>query len=210
MARGASALRHVENQPTAHRERTARCRLGAVMCAANSQRAPPHAVGQGSCRGHCAGSAAAALNRNSRLFLVPWRAAQARFAPWRISRPPTEHALRAACLARLSERRIRVALHPTLLAEASLRLRRARSAAAALNRRSRLFLVPWRVARARFVKWRTRRPPTERALRAVYLARLSARPTRDVVHPMPLAEAPAADTAPGRRLRLRIVVAVSF
>ena len=48
VARGPRALRHVENQPTAHRACTARCVLGAVVCAANSRRAPPHAVGRGS------------------------------------------------------------------------------------------------------------------------------------------------------------------
>ena len=47
-ARGSRALRHVENQPTAHEARTARCGLGAVVFAANSGRAPPHAVGRGS------------------------------------------------------------------------------------------------------------------------------------------------------------------
>ena len=49
MARGARELRHEDNQPTAHRALvTARCVLGAVVCAANSRRAPPHAVGRGS------------------------------------------------------------------------------------------------------------------------------------------------------------------
>ena len=49
VARGARALRHVDNQPTAHRALvSARCVPGAVVCAANSRRAPPHAVGRGS------------------------------------------------------------------------------------------------------------------------------------------------------------------
>ena len=49
VARGARALRHVENQPTAHRALvSARCVLGAVVCAANSRRAPPHVVSRGS------------------------------------------------------------------------------------------------------------------------------------------------------------------
>ena len=105
---------------------------------------------------HRARSAAAASNRRNRLFLVPWRAARARFVTWRTSRPPTENALRARDLARLSARPTRDALHPTPLAEALLHRHCARSAAAASNRRSRLFLVPWRAARARFVTWRTR------------------------------------------------------
>ena len=48
VARGPRALRHVENQPTVQRACTLRCVLGAVVCAANSRRAPPHAVGRGS------------------------------------------------------------------------------------------------------------------------------------------------------------------
>ena len=43
---GSRARRHVENQPTAHGARTARCGVGVVVCAANSHCAPPHAVGR--------------------------------------------------------------------------------------------------------------------------------------------------------------------
>ena len=60
----AGALRHAENQPTAHRARvSARCVLGAVVCAANSQRALPHAVTRGSWLRHRALSAAVASDR---------------------------------------------------------------------------------------------------------------------------------------------------
>ena len=171
---------------------------GADVCAANSRRAPPHAVGRGSWRRHRARSAAAASDRRGHHFLVPWRAARARVAPWRTIQPPTTHALNAACLARLSARPTRNALHPTPLTEAPLRRHRDLSAAVASNRRCRLVLVPWRAARARSATWRTSRPPTEHlSLRAACLARLSARPTRDALHPTPLAEAPGADTAPG-------------
>ena len=161
---------------------------------------------------HRAVLAAAASNRRCRLVLVPWRAARARFVTWRTSRPPTEHlSLRAACLARLSAWPTRGALHPTPLAEAPLHRHRAVLAAAASNRRCRLVLVPWRAARARFVTWRTSRPPTEHlSLRAACLARLSAWPTRGALHPTPLAEAPLHRHRAGRRLRLRTVVAVSF
>ena len=48
VARGTGALSPIENQPTVHRARTVRCVLGAVVCAANSRRAPLHAVGRGS------------------------------------------------------------------------------------------------------------------------------------------------------------------
>ena len=138
--RGPRALRHVDNQPTAHRARTARCGLGAVVCAWPTRDAP----------------------------------------------------------------------HPTPLAKALVHRHRAGSAAAASKPRIHLFLVPWRAARAPFVTWRTSRPPTEHALRAACLARLSARPTRVALRPSPLAEAPGGDTAPCRRLRLRTFVTVSF
>ena len=174
----------------------------------------PTPLAEAPLRRHRALSAAAASKRRCRLVLVPWRAARARFVTWRTSRPPTEHlSLRAACLARLSARPTRGALHPTPLAEAPLRRHRALSAAAASKRRCRLVLVPWRAARARFVAWRTSRPPTEHfSLRAACLARLSARPTRDALHPMPLAEAPLrrhralfAAAASNRRCRLVLV-----
>ena len=41
---------------------------------------------------HRARSAAAASKRRDHSFRIPWRAARARFAPWRTGRPPTEHA----------------------------------------------------------------------------------------------------------------------
>ena len=85
----------------------------------------------------------------------------------------------------------RDALHPTPLAEAPSRRHRARSAAAASDRRCRLVLVPWRAVRERIVTWGTSRSPTEHfSLRDAFLAQLSARPTRDALHPTPLAEAP--------------------
>ena len=208
MARGPRALRHVENQPTAHRACTARSGLGAVACAANSRRAPPHAVGRGSWRRHRARSAAAASDRRGHHFLVPWRAARARVAPWRTIQPATTHTLSAACLARLSARQTRNALHPTPLTEAPLRRHRDLSAAVASNRRGRLLLIPWRAARARFVTWRTRRPPIAHlSLRAACLARLSARPRSN---PRRRPRLICTDTAPGQRMQLRTFVSVSF
>ena len=41
---------------------------------------------------HRARSAAAASKRRNHSFRIPWRAVRARFAPWRTSQPPTEHA----------------------------------------------------------------------------------------------------------------------
>ena len=194
VARGARAcaLRHMENKPTAHRALvSARCMLGAVICAANSRRAPPHAVGRGSSAqtprfvGGCGFEPS--LPSRSR----PVARGACALRPVDTCRPPTEHlSLRAACLARLSARPTRGGLHHTPLAEAPLRRHRALSAAAASNRRCRLALVSWRVARSRFVAWRTRRPPTEHfSLRAAAcLARLSG-PTRGALQPTSLAEA---------------------
>ena len=191
VTRGARALRHVENQPTAHRALvSARCVLGAVVCAANSRRAPPHAVGRSSSPPTPRQVGGCGFETSCRLILVPWRAAGARFVTWRTSRPPTEHGLRAACLARLSARPTRDALHPTPLAEALLQLHRARSAGAASDRRSRIIINPWRAARARVAPWITSQPPTTHELRVACLARLSARPTRDALHLTQLVEDP--------------------
>ena len=122
--------------------------LGVVVCAGNSRRALPCAVGRASLHRHRAVSAVAALQRRNQRFLVPWRAAPALFAPWRTSRPPTDHALRAADLAWLSLRPTRGAFHPTPLAEAPLHRHRARLAAAASNCRGRAVIAPWCAARA--------------------------------------------------------------
>ena len=210
MARGPRALRPMENQPTAHRARTLRCGLGAVVFAANSRRAPPHTDGRGSWRIRHARSVATAYVYRSRRFVVPWRAARARFAPWRTSRPPTEHALCAADLARLSARSTCDALHPTPLADTLLQRHCAGSAAAASQRHNRLSIVPWRAARSCFVTWSDQ--PTahrERTARCGLGAVVCAANSLSLP-PTSLAEAPGVDTAPGRWLRLRSVVAVSF
>ena len=138
---------------------------------------------------HLTRSADAASNRRTRSFLASWRVARARDGTCTTSRPPTEHALHSACLARLSAQPTRDALHSTSLAEALLHRHRARPAAAASNRRNCPFNALWRAARARFVTWTTSRPPTDHALRTACLARLSARPTRGALHPTPFAEA---------------------
>ena len=160
-----------------------------VVVRANSPHAPPPFVDRGSAAGQphqVSGCGFAGRCYRARL---PWHAARARVAPWITSRPPTEHALRAADFARLSARPIRDALHPTPLAEALLHRHRTRSADAATHCRWYRSRLPWRAARARVVPWITSRPSTENALRAVDLARLSARSTHDALRPTPLAEA---------------------
>ena len=213
VTRGARALRHVENQPTAHRALvSARCVLGAVVCAANSRRAPPHAVGRGSSPPTLRQVGGCGFETSLPPVLVPWRAAGARFVTWRTSRPPTEHlSLRAACLARLSARPTRDALHPTPLAEALLHRNRARSAAAASDRRCRLVSSP--VARGPRALRHVENQPT--AHRALYFALRAWRgclrgqlATRSTPRRWP--RLLSTDTAPGRRLRLRNVVAVCF
>ena len=118
---------------------------------------------------HRARSAIAASKRRNRSFLVPWRAARARFASWRTSRLPIEHGA-LADLAWLSARPTRGALRLPPLAEALLQRHRARSAATASKRLNRSFKIPRRSARAHVAQWRTGRPPTEHALYAAELA----------------------------------------
>ena len=80
------------------------------------------------------------------------------------NRPIAHGSTRAlADLAWLSLRPTRGALHPTPLAEALLHRHRARSAAAASERRDQRIRLAWRATRARFAPWRTSRPPTEHA-----------------------------------------------
>ena len=69
-----------------------------------------------------------------------------------------------ADLASLSSRPTQGTLHPTLLAEAFLHRHRARLAATASECRNRSLQIRWRAARARFVPWRTIRPPTEHVI----------------------------------------------
>ena len=116
----------------------------------------PTPLAEASLHRHRARSAVAALECRNQSFLVPWR------APAHAS-PRGESADRpqSMCASGLGAQPTRGALHSTPLAEAPLRLHCARSPAPTSNRRSHYFLVPWRVARARFVTRRTSRPPTE-------------------------------------------------
>ena len=71
----------------------------AQLSARQTRNAPhPTPLAEAFVHRHRTRSAAAASNRRNRRFLVPWRAARARFVTWRTSRAPTEHALRAAGL----------------------------------------------------------------------------------------------------------------
>ena len=110
-----------------------------------------------------------------------------------VENQPTAHRalpLHAAHLAQLFARPTRDALHSVRLAEAPLRLHRARLAATASHRQSRFVLVPWRGPRA--LRHVENQPTAHRALSLhdADLARLSARPTRDALHPARVAEAP--------------------
>ena len=158
-----------------------------VVFAANARRAPPHAVGRGSLHRHRARSAAAASERRGHAFDSVPRGPRA-LRP--VENQPTAHGARCALadLAWLSSRPTRDALHPTPLAEALFHRHRARSAAAASNCRDHRVRVPWRAAaRASPRGEPADRPRSTRAL--ADLAWLSSRPTRDVLHPTPLAEA---------------------
>ena len=160
VARGARARRHVENKPTVRRVLfTARCVLGAVVClrgqlaTRSTTRRWPRLL--------CADTT---LGRRLRLRTVGAVSFSSRGAR-RVrvlsrgepaDRPQsTFHCALRAWRGCLSARPTRDALHHTPLAEAPLRRHHARSAASASNCRSRLVLVPWRAARARFVTGRT-------------------------------------------------------
>ena len=161
MAHGLRALRPVENRPTAHGARTARCGVGVVVWAANSRRAPtPHRWPRFLFTATAPGRRLWPRNAFIKAFgfcgARPVRASS-RGEP--ADCPQSTCAL--ADLASLSSRPTRATLHPAPLAEALLHRYRAGSAAAASKRRNRQFHIPWRAANARFTPWRTSRQPTE-------------------------------------------------
>ena len=91
-------------------------------------------------------------------------------------------------LAWLSSRPTRGALYSTPLAEALLNRHRARLTAGASNACGHSVRIPCRTAHVHFVPWRTVRTPAEHSALAD-LAWFSSLPTRDALHPTPLAEA---------------------
>ena len=91
MASSPRAVRHVENHPTGHR---ARARWRTWRGCLRSQLETPSTstpLAEAVVHRHRARSAGAASKRRNRTFRFLWRAAHARIAPWRTSRPPTEH-----------------------------------------------------------------------------------------------------------------------
>ena len=110
----------------------------------------------------------------------------------------------------MSSRQTLGALLPTPFTDAVFHRHRARSAAAAFNRRNRSFQIPWPAARARFAPWRSSRPPTEHVraggLGVVVFAANTGRAPPCAVGQTLL----FTDTVPGRRLRLRIAEIEAF
>ena len=90
VSRDPRALRPVENRPTT-KEHARAGGLGVVVFAANTRRAPPHAVGRGSSSPTPRQVGGCGFERRNTASIA-CRATRARFAPWRTSRPPTEHA----------------------------------------------------------------------------------------------------------------------
>ena len=123
----------------------------------------PHAVGRLSllCR-HRARSVGAASKRRNQGFRFPRRSVPARIAPWRTSRPSTEHVACALKTWRGCHRCQRGARStPPPLAEVALHRHRVMSAVAASKCLNQSFRIPWRPVHARFATWRTIRPATE-------------------------------------------------
>ena len=130
--------------------------------------------------------AATASKRRNQSVQIPWRAARARFAPSRTSRPPIQH-VRAGGLGVVAWS-MRGALHPTPLAETLLHRHRARSAAMASKYHG--YTVKFRSARQPHASPRGEPADCPQSTCALAdLASVSSRPTRDALHPTPLAEA---------------------
>ena len=135
------ALRHVENQPTAHGARTARsAELAWLSSRPTCDALHPMPLADVLLYRHHARSAGTASKRRNQRVRIPWRAAHARFATWRTSRPPTEH---VACALRTWRGCLRCQRGPRstppALTETPLHRHRARSTVAALKRRNQSF-----------------------------------------------------------------------
>ena len=87
-ARPRALPRRTSRRPTEHVRAGG---LGVVVFSANAWHAHPTLLTEALLHRHRARSAAAASYRREHRVRLPWRAARARFAPWRTSRPPTEH-----------------------------------------------------------------------------------------------------------------------
>ena len=205
VARGPRALRPVENQPTDQGSTRALADLAWLSSQPTRGALHPTPLAEAPLHRHRARSAAAASKRRSLSVRAPWRAARARFAPWRTGRPPKEHA-RAGGLG------VVVFAANTRRAPPPRRWPRLFFTDTAPGRRLRLrtscnhcIRLQCRATRARFAPWRTSRPPTEHARRwRTWRGCLrSQRATRSIPRRWPRLF--FTDTAPGRRLRLQNV-----
>ena len=161
--------------------------LGVVVFAANARRAPPHAVGRGSSSPTPRQVGGCGFERRSHSVRVPWRAARARFAPWRTGRPPTEHA-RAGGLGVVVFAANARRAPPHAVGRGSSSPTPRQVGGCGFERVSHSVRVPCRAAaRASPRGEPADRPRSTRAL--ADLAWLSLRPTRGALHPTPLAEA---------------------
>ena len=132
--RGAEPARALSRSELADRQRSTHCVLRTWRCCLRGQlamRSTPRCWSRLLSTDTTPGRRVRASKRRNQRFLVPWCVARARFTPWRTSRPPLEHALHAADLARLSSQPTGYTRHPMTLAEALLYRRRATSSAAA-------------------------------------------------------------------------------
>ena len=157
---------------------------------------------------HRARTAAFAAQQCDHSYQTPRRAARARIAPWRTGSPPTEHAHAGElCVVVFAANAGRAPALPS--SEALHQRHRARSTAAALNRRDHSFPIPWRAARARFARVDPANHP--RSTRALAdLAWLSSRSKRVRFTSCCWPRRFCNDTAPCRWLRPRNVATIAF
>ena len=92
VARGPRALRPVENSRPPTGSTRALADLAWLSLRPTRGALHPTPLAEALLHRHRARSAAAASKRRDYRIRIPWRATRARFAPWRTSRPPTEHA----------------------------------------------------------------------------------------------------------------------
>ena len=178
--------------------------LGVVVFAANARHAPPHAVGRGSSSPTPRQVGGCGFETCNHSIQLPCRATRARFAPWRTSRPPTEHAragglgvvVFAANARRAPSHAVGQGSSPPTPRQVD---------GCGFGTRCHCVRLPCRAARVRFAPWRTsRRPRSTRALADLACCLRGQRATRSIPRRWPRLF--FTDTVPGRRLRLRNVV----
>ena len=162
VARGPRALRPVENQADRPRSTRALADLAWLSSRPTRDALHPTPLAEALLHRHRARSAAAASKRRDHRVRLPWRAARARFAPWRTGRRPTEHA-RAGGLGVVVFAANARRAPPHAVGRGSSSPTPRQVGGCGFETSWPPLRLPWRAARARFAPWITGRPPTEHA-----------------------------------------------